>query len=288
MTSYPAQRAARILGVSAGRLRYWQRTALVQPSVPVGAHREFGFPDLVCGRQLIALLQNGVSLQRIRRAVEALRERLPELERPLVALRLWLDDSLVVSHRGGLIDPMGQCVLDLGTTRSDAEPQDDGERKDAPDSDAALEWFECALALDSDPETYAQAVDFYQRAIEADPGFADAHCNLGAVYANQGKRDRARGCYERALALDADHVEANLNLATLLEAEGRDDVALAHLLRVVARDPMHGDGHLSLALLYEKLDRVEAALPHWRRYLQLDPGGAFGDLARRRLDERSS
>jgi tetratricopeptide (TPR) repeat protein len=285
LTSYPAVRAARILGVSAGRLRYWQRRALVQPSVRVGSHREFGFRDLVCGRQLIALLQNGVSLQRIRRTVEALHERVPELERPLPALRIWLDNSLVVAHRGGLLEPTGQFVLDLaGARRDGVAASSESEAKDAPDSDAALEWFECGLAVESDPETYAQAAEFYQRAIAADPRFADAHCNLGAVYANQGKRDRARQCYERALDLDPEHVEANFNLAMFLEAEGRDEAALAHLQRVLARDPMHSEGHLSLALLYEKLDRARAALPHWRRYLQLDPGGAFCDLARRRLD----
>ena len=38
-------------------------------------------------------------------------------------------------------------------------------------------------------------------ALEIDPDFTDAHCNLGAVLYNDGRRDEARVCFERALQL---------------------------------------------------------------------------------------
>lgn len=290
MTSYTVRDAARILGISPARLRYWQRTALVEPSVAVASRREFGFRDLVCIKTILALLSNGVPLRRIRRSVEGIRRQIPELDRPVGALRVWLEGSrrVVVHHGGALLEPSGQMVLDFELApASDEDVAPIATRRESgPDPDTALEWFEHGLTVDSDPATYAQAVDFYKRAIEADASFADAHCNLGAVYWNQGRRKLARECYEGALSVDPDHVEANLNLASLLEGENRNEAAVHHLRAAVRVDPLHSDAQLALALLYEKIGLRRKAVEHWRRYLQLEPDGAFSDVARGRIRER--
>jgi tetratricopeptide (TPR) repeat protein len=150
---------------------------------------------------------------------------------------------------------------------------------------AAESWFERGCALDSDRATYAEAIDAYERAIEAAPEFADAYCNLGSVYFNQGRRTPARESFERALAIDATHLEANLNLATLEEEVGHDAAALRYYRAALESDPLHADTHVSVALLYEKLRALAKAMQHWRRYLQLDPAGLWADIARRHIAE---
>jgi tetratricopeptide (TPR) repeat protein len=149
----------------------------------------------------------------------------------------------------------------------------------------ALEWFERGCKLDSEPATYGDAIEAYESALEADPEFADAHCNLGSVYFNQGRRATAKACFERALEIDSQHLEAHLNLATLLEDEGRHESALPHYKAAVAVDPLQPDTHVSLALLFEKLGLPRRGREHWRRYLQIDPIGTWADLAKRRLSE---
>jgi tetratricopeptide (TPR) repeat protein len=288
LTTYTVRDAARILRIPAARLRYWESIALVQPSHGTESRREFEFRDLVCIKRMLALLASGVPLGKIRASVEAIRQRLPELDRPLGSLRVWLEgsDRVVVHHRGRLIEPSGQMVLDFASA-----PIEDGiapiaaatDDKEAADPDTALEWFECGLAVDSDPETYAQAVEFYQRAIEADPSFADAHCNLGAVYESQGRGKFARECFERALALNPDHVEANFNIANLLEDESRNEAALHHFRAAARADPLHSDVQLAVALIYEKLGLRRKAVEHWRRYVQLDPNGPWTEVARKRI-----
>ena len=85
MGGYTLGDVARICRVPRRRLRYWQRTRLL------GARRvargTFEFSDLVCVRRLVSLLDQGVSLGRIRRSVESARRGMPELDRPLAALR---------------------------------------------------------------------------------------------------------------------------------------------------------------------------------------------------------
>jgi tetratricopeptide (TPR) repeat protein len=323
--------------------------ALVRAEGARGAPGAFEFRDLLSVRRLRGLLERGVALRQIRRGVQAVRARHPELERPVDALDVWLAGAprVVLRKDGVLAEPDGQLLLDFagagrcaqrvalapragrraaerradqaGSARASdpggepeaSEGRTNGALSAAPvgalptgaprrpdargepqategsrrrDAHTAAEWFEIGCQLDSDRDTYAEAIEAYRRALAADPEHADSLCNLGSIYYCQGRRTEARACFERALAADAEHVEANLNLATLLEEEERNETALRHYKRALAADPFHADAHVSVALLYEKLGLRRTAREHWRRYLQVDPAGAWADVARRHLD----
>jgi len=308
---YSLREVARILGVPAARLRYWERTALVTPDVEgaAGASRVadaergaraadrgrasadsgFGFRELRSAKAVRDLLARGVPLARIRRSAEEVRRTHPELEAPLPALRVWMEDSgrVVVRHGDALLEPDGQAVLDFaGEARGGggsavaplAGPAEHGELR--PD---ALAWFEQGCLLDEDPTTWDRAAEAYEKALELAPDFADALCNLGSVELYRDRRAKGRRCFERALALEPDHPEANCNLAILLEEEGRLAEALAHYERALAGEPASADVHASIALVCEKLGRPDRARAFWLRYLRLEPAGSWSDLARERL-----
>jgi DNA-binding transcriptional MerR regulator len=279
---------ARICRVSASRLRYWERTALLAPTLQVDSRPAFAFPDLVGVKRLVELLERGVSLRRIRRSVEAARERMPEVERPLGALRLWDEATrrIVVRHAGALFEADGQLVLDFargGSGGVEPMPARGAEPAAATGPEAAAAWFDLGCQLDTDPATCEEAIQAYRLALEADPDCADAHCNLGSIHFNRNRRAEARACFERALEIEPAHPEANLNLAALLEDAGCDERALRHYRVALAADPLCADTHVSLAMLYEKLGLRRRAREHWRRYLQLDPKGPWADVASRRL-----
>ena len=52
-----------------------------------------------------------------------------------------------------------------------------------------------------------QAIDYYRKAIELDPGFAMAHNNLGAMLKNRGQFDEAIAEYRKALEVDPNLVD---------------------------------------------------------------------------------
>jgi tetratricopeptide (TPR) repeat protein len=287
---YSLGHAARILRVSPGRLRYWERTALLRlhRSRPPEAPPALEFRDLVCLKTVLGLIDQGIPLRSIRRSVEMLRERMPELEDPLGQLRLWAEGSpqLVVDCDGRVLEPDGQLLLDFraggepGAALARLEPSG-AEEGDG----SALDWFERGCALDADPATYAEATLAYERALAIDPEFADARCNLGAVLYNRGRREEARCCFERCLEREPRHVEAHFNLANLCEEEDADERALRHYRAALDADPLYADLHVNLALLYEKLGLPRHGREHWRRYLQLDPQGAWAEVARQRTAE---
>jgi len=283
---YSLADAARILSISPRRLRYWERIRLVERSARKGEEPAFAFGDLVSLRTVVSLVDRGVPVRRIRRTVLRLRERAPEIGDPLRALRLWGESAprVVVRHGEVWLEPDGQLVLDFepegeGRVRSlaDAAPE--------PGPQSPLAWFERGCELDADPGTSQEAVKAYRRAIALDPGFADAHCNLGTIFYNRGEREAAREAYEQALEAAPAHLEAHFNLANLLEEEGRREAALRHYKRTLEADPLFVDAHLNLALLYEKLGLPRRARAHWRRYLQILPGGNWADVARQRLSD---
>lgn len=281
MTAYTLGDVARICGVSPRRLRYWERTALVNASFRQGAKTAFDFRDLVVVRSLVGLLQGGVPLRRIRSSLDAVRERLPEVD-PLAALRAWGSPPRVVVRCGGLLmEPSGQLLLDFAL--EPVAPVASLPPAGAFSERLAARWFERGCDLDGDRASFAEAARAYERAIELDPGYADAHCNLGSVRYNQNRRDEARRCFERAVELVPGHVEANLNLGALYEEDGRDERALRHYRSALEANPLVPDTHVSLALLYEKLGLRRTGLAHWKRVLQLDPSGHWAEVARRRL-----
>jgi tetratricopeptide (TPR) repeat protein len=297
VTDFSLGDVARILKVSPRRLRYWQRTELVESLATQTGEAGFAFRDLVVLRAILSLLDKGIPLQRIRRNLETVRDRLPELGDPAAALRVLGEESehLVVRHDGRLEEASGQLLLEFDDVEkasaervaSFAEFEATNGPGSTPPGDSAIVWFERGCELDADSTKWAPAIEAYEKAIELEPDYSDAYCNLGAIRYNQGQRSAARRAFEACLEREADHVEANFNLANVLEEEGDDGAALAHYRRALASDPLYPDLHINLALLYEKLGRQRGARDHWRRYLQLDPEGSWAEVARARIDRAS-
>jgi DNA-binding transcriptional MerR regulator len=80
-----------ITEVSRMQLQHWDRTSIVRPSVKIGAgkgsRREYSFKDLVQLKVAKRLREEGISLQKIRKALEYLRRNFPDVKAPLAELR---------------------------------------------------------------------------------------------------------------------------------------------------------------------------------------------------------
>jgi DNA-binding transcriptional MerR regulator len=93
---------AQLLGVSRRQLQYWAKTDLVRPSHRTrGGHHRYAFRDLVALKAAKRLIDAGVSVQRIRTSIGALRRILPSVSQPLAELVLVATGDVVLVLRDG-------------------------------------------------------------------------------------------------------------------------------------------------------------------------------------------
>jgi Flp pilus assembly protein TadD len=82
-------------------------------------------------------------------------------------------------------------------------------------------------------------VDEYQLALRLDPTLVEAHINLGAARAKQGRSDEAVREFLEAIRLDPNSADAHYNVAVMLIDRGRSGEATEHLREALRIRPGH-------------------------------------------------
>lgn len=134
MEAFTAQQACRLTGCTAHQLRYWDRVNLVRPTLQrtggrPGRRRLYAFRDLVALRVVKSLLDNGMSVQRVRRAWDYLR-RTADMDRHLAEVKLVTDGHSIfriASNDEELIDALrdGQLAFFVAISEITHEVEED-------------------------------------------------------------------------------------------------------------------------------------------------------------------
>ena len=284
---YSVRDVAKLFGLTAGRLRYWEKSAFIARSARVGDKLFYSFEDLISIRAAKELLDEGIALQSVRRNIEALRASLPRVARPLSALRIVADGgSLLVRDDHGAYEPAtGQLQLDfeVSALRDDVVRV---LRRGSKPSNFALAYQHylegCRLAEEESGFERAEAA--YKRAIELDPSLSNAFTNLGNLMYRRGQLAEAEGYYARALQLDPDQPEAFYNLGFLSFERGDVAAAVLNFKRALQSDPSFADAHFNLGMALLDDGQREEAKGHFQTYLRLDPDSPWAETARRHLE----
>ena len=80
----------KVVGITYRQLNYWAKIGFIKPSIKQSgkkSRRRYSFADLVRLRTAKELLDNGISLQKIRKAMNYLKKRDPQIKEPLVQLK---------------------------------------------------------------------------------------------------------------------------------------------------------------------------------------------------------
>lgn len=283
---YTLRDASKVFGLSTSRLQYWERSKFIARSVQVGGKRYYSFEDLISIRAAKELLDEGVPLQNVRRNIEALRESLPRVARPLGSLRIIADgQALLVRDDQGTYEPVtGQLRLDFEVSelRNDVVRV---LRRGGRQSEFALAYqhYLEGCRFDEDESTFERAEAAYRRALELDPSLANALTNLGNLMYRRSRLQEAENFYVRALQIDPEQPEAFYNLGFLLYDRGDVGAAVLNFRRAVRSDPAFADAHFNLGMALCDLGQREEARRHWETYLELDPNSPWSEIARRHL-----
>lgn len=123
-------------------------------------------------------------------------------------------------------------------------------------------------------KAYAEAIPYFDRALEADPKNAQALYYRGLCRDELGDRPAAERDYKAALGVDAGLVEAAINLGALYLADPpRPEQAIAVLAPAAAKNPGEADLASNLAAAYELVKDYDKAAAAYRQALKA-AGGA--------------
>jgi predicted RNase H-like HicB family nuclease len=119
---FSADVTRRVVEITYRQLVYWDKTALIRPSIQKargrGSRRLYSFEDLVELRVIARLLALNISLPTVRKVARYLRQHFTEVVRPLAQLALLTDGKSVLvqtTDRKHLIDATaeGQVVISV-------------------------------------------------------------------------------------------------------------------------------------------------------------------------------
>jgi TolB-like protein len=175
-------------------------------------------------------------------------------------------------------------------------------RRATGDEERALDHFERAVELDPgiaeawigliplylrlyDPPDVKRAREAVDRALAIEPDNPEAHVRLGMVLGSEGEGGLGWLEVERALELGPDNPLALAVTAGKAHADGDLDRAIELQSRAVAIDPLHIVNRGNLAVFLEHAGRLDEALVQARKADELSPGdqGNLKALARIRL-----
>jgi tetratricopeptide (TPR) repeat protein len=280
--AYSREEARRLLGISERQLKSWEKQKLVDSPL------SYGFPELLALRTLVKLRQNKVPPAQIKRALEALREKLRHVENPLTELKLYADGKKIrVEVEGRAMDAeSGQLLLNFDQIELSRLLQFPAKDRGAVERDQRLtaeRWFQRGLDLEQTGAPVEEVIDAYRKAIELDPKSAGALVNLGTIHFNTHNWTEAEQYYKQALEIDPEYALAHFDLANLHDERGERNKALAHYESALRISPNYADAHYNVALLYQGSNQPMKAVHHWTAYLKLDPSSHWSSIARREL-----
>jgi tetratricopeptide (TPR) repeat protein len=111
----------------------------------------------------------------------------------------------------------------------------------------------------------------FQKALDIDPTFAEAHYNLGNALACLRRFDEAIVQFRQALKIAPDDVKAYKNLATALQWRDKIDEAIARFERSVESEPGNVRAHGDLGNAMGARGRLAEAIAQYQIALKLAP-----------------
>ncbi len=128
-------------------------------------------------------------------------------------------------------------------------------------------WFDESQQIE-------QAIEFYNKAIEADPDLVEAYYNLGVIYNALQDRSKAIIHLNKALALKPDIAECYTLLGMIRSGQNRFSEALVLLEQAIAINPNFTEAHFNMGLVWQQMGEHQRGLDCFQKAQVCNPGFA--------------
>ena len=171
--------------------------------------------------------------------------------------------------------------------------------KDQQSMDAVIAW--CEKLVQRFPQNYyarfllgaaypindetEKAIESYKKAIEINPGLAEAYAGLGDRYLDDGQANDAIGYLKKATEINPTLVSAYLNLGVAYEETGQGDEAIASYEKVIELKPRLTRAYFYLGELYLEKGDKENAIKAYKKVIELEPDIDLSEYSKMRLEK---
>ncbi|MDP8262861.1 MAG: tetratricopeptide repeat protein [Candidatus Ancaeobacter aquaticus] len=109
----------------------------------------------------------------------------------------------------------------------------------------------------------------YQKAVALYPRDAELYYNIGLIHLGNGNYEVAEDAFYEALFIDPDMNNARYHCADALRLQGKYDEALEEVQEMLDRDPNTADTYLLMGIIFDnKGDALREALFSYKKYIQ--------------------
>lgn len=118
---------------------------------------------------------------------------------------------------------------------------------------------------------HREAASLLIAAIEANPGVAEFHYELGQAMRGLGEPARAVTCFRKAIAIEPAHLDAHIDIASIMLAVGNVDGAEQAARSALSLGPQSVAAHVNLGAALEGQKKFAEAADSYRAALAVDP-----------------
>jgi len=126
--------------------------------------------------------------------------------------------------------------------------------------------------ISTDEKLCDQAIQFYKKAIELNPEYAEAWRNLGEAYRDKGFLNEAISSYKKAINLEPNIGETYYKLGLCFEKLREVDKASYYFGKAIQINPDDSLSHNALGKIYYQKRDFDKALIHFKQAIEIDPG----------------
>ncbi len=118
---------------------------------------------------------------------------------------------------------------------------------------------------------YEAALEFFQRATEANPDDPDAWHGLGSCYVGMNQPENAVAAFHHSITADPENAASHFLLAMFYKTMKQYQLAIPSLLRVIHIDSKNVQARIELADIYGKLNQTDAQIQSFKDILAFKP-----------------
>ena len=105
-----------------------------------------------------------------------------------------------------------------------------------------------------------KAIDCYEKAIQKNSNYTDAHCNLGVSLAELGENESAIDSYNTAIKINPNYADAYYNLAIIFDKNGKLQKAKSCYEKALSINPSDNKTIVGFGNLLLKLNNHKKGL----------------------------